>query len=132
MEQVSRLSFVPLIGEPPPGVDLDPLPPPEAVRSDVAATFSDFFSVSADVETVDGKSRPKAPAFGIHVIYAYGHAWATPEGPYSASEGDGKTVIESGKDLLSRLLSAESAERTLLILDTCYAAAFESCFVPPV
>ena len=131
MEEVGRISFVPLLGDPPAGLDLDPLPAPEAVRSLLQETFSDFFTPSADVETIGGASNPTPPASGLHVIYAYGHAWLTPEGPRTAADVAGKTVIESGRQLVDRLLSAASAERTILILDTCYAAAFETCFVAP-
>jgi hypothetical protein len=132
MEQVGRLSFVPLLGDPPLGLDLDPLPGPASVRSQVEKTFSEFFASAPDVETVDGASRPIPPASGLHVIYAYGHAWLTPDGPRTASVAGDKTVIERGGELVTRLLSAASAERTILILDTCYSAAFETSFVPPV
>ena len=132
MEQVGRLSFVPLLGDPPPGLDLDPLPAPASVRSQVEDTFSEFFASAADVQTVDGVSRPIPPASGLHIIYAYGHAWLTPEGPCTSSVAGDKTVVENGGELVGRLLSAASGERTILILDTCYAAAFETSFVPPV
>jgi formylglycine-generating enzyme required for sulfatase activity len=130
MEQVGRLSFVPLLGDPPPGLDLDPLPAPASVRCLVENTFSEFFASAADVETVDGASRPIPPAFGLHIIYVYGHAWLTPDGPRTSSVAGDKTVVESGGELVGRLVSAASGERTILILDTCYAAAFENSLVP--
>jgi hypothetical protein len=120
------------LGDPPPGLDLDPLPAPATVRSQVEQAFSEFFASAADVETVDGASRPIPPASGLHIIYAYGHAWLMPDGPRTSSVAGEKTVIESGGELVGRLLSAGSAGRTILILDTCYAAAFETSFAPPV
>jgi len=124
MEQIGRLTFLTLDGDAPPELELDPLPPAACVLSTIEAAFRSFFLPGAVAETILNFERPTPPASGLHVIYVYGHAWLTPQGPQTAVRIADKTVLVSAFDLLTQLLSLEAAPRTILVLDCCYAAAF--------
>ena len=126
MEQIGRLSFVPLLGRIPSDLDLDPLPSPEAVLEMLRNAFSPFFMPTADIETVCGGSSPDAPEAGVHVVYAYGHAWLAPDGPRCSSAAGDSSIDASASALIERLLGQADPERTVLFLDCCHAGAFEA------
>jgi formylglycine-generating enzyme required for sulfatase activity len=129
MEKLYRIFFASLDGAPPPGQSLDILPPPAAVGGIVRSTFSPFLAEGGTFETLSSKAV-EAPTTGLLLVYAYGHAWLGPDGPQSSSRSGG-SVLEGAHELLERLIPASAAERIILILDCCHAAAFDAFIVPP-
>ncbi|MBB2963397.1 SUMF1/EgtB/PvdO family nonheme iron enzyme [Methylobacterium sp. R2-1] len=127
MEDLTQLSFVPLDGEAPADLGLEALPNAHGVLSRVRSAFDAFCAGDLPVEMVSATAVPGAPARGIHLIYAYGHAWLVQGEPTTASRSGNETVVEGAGKLLSRLVRPEAADRTVLVLDCCHAGAFDSC-----
>lgn len=128
MEQIGCLSFVALDGHAPPELELERLPGPDQVRTLFESAFTPFITAGAKMETVRHLDRPTSPTAGLHIIYVYGHAWLTPDGPVSAITFNGTNVLVNACELLTQLLTSEVAPRTILILDCCHAAAFGGLF----
>lgn len=78
---------------------------------------------------LDGSAPAEPRDAGLHLVYAYGHAWLGPIGPKASTRSAAGSVVEESRDLLARLVPAAAADRTILILDCCHAAAFDPVFV---
>ncbi len=125
MSKLSRITFVALDGDAPPDQILDILPPATRVLRVVRRAFEPFLENAGDVHTWDGKSPMDYPSSGLHLVYAYGHAWLTPRGPEVAWRADGSSVVGDAAALAARLVPAIGADRHVLVLDCCHAAAFD-------
>lgn len=132
MDGIGRLTFVALDGDPPVGFELDVLPKPSAVLESVRLAFKPFFDHTADVEILNALGRPTELQAGIHLIYVYGHCWLVSDEPFVASRADDVNISEKASELLQRLLDNAAAERTVLILDCCHAAAFDRVLGQPL
>lgn len=124
-ERIGKISFLALDGDTSGQVELDRLPLAADVASMVEAALLPFLSETARLEFVDGVSSPSAPLEGFHVIYVYGHAWLSDSAPVVASRIGRESVTETGGQLIVRLLKNAKLPNTILVLDCCYAAAFD-------
>jgi formylglycine-generating enzyme required for sulfatase activity len=127
MDKIAALTFVRLDGASPPDVVLDRLPDSNAVFAKLTEAFVPFCYGGARTTTLSSEA-PEPVDAGLHLIYVYGHAWMKDAQVWTSAIGKREAVIESGPDLLTRLLSAGDSTRTILVLDTCHAAAFADAF----
>jgi|GEM_PF-3605192 len=129
MKKLDRILFAALDGDPP-DKTLDVLPDPAAVAEVVRSAFLPFLSDQGAFAMLDGGVAAEPPAAGLLLVYAYGHAWPGSDGPQTASRFDGQSILEDARALLDRLVPPSAADRTILVLDCCHAAAFDD-FVDP-
>ena len=132
MQKLSRIVFVALDGCPPADETLDALPDPAAVADIVRSAFSPFLIEGGTFETLDGGALVAPPAADLVLVYAYGHAWLRPDGPQTSTRVGGSSALEGAAQLLTRLIPTSAADRTVLILDCCHAAAFDPFMSPPL
>jgi hypothetical protein len=134
MDKFSKLSLLVLCGIPLPdlNIDLDRLPSPGDVLSVVRSAFSAFLSEDCVVESIDRLEPVDAPGSDLHLIYVYGHAWLDHDSPRVLIGSGQPTEAVDGFELMTVALSRTSPERTVLILDCCHAAAFDSLIRSPL
>lgn len=134
MDKFSKLSLLALCGIPLPDldVDLDRLPRPGDVLSVVSSAFSAFLSDDCAVESIDRLEPIVAPTSGLHLIYVYGHAWLDHDSPRVLIGSGQPTEAVDGLNLMTEVLSQTAPERTVLILDSCHAAAFDTLIRSPL
>ena len=125
MPGLARLTFVSLDGNTPPGESFDRLPAAEKVLSVVRSAFAGFLDIPAQVVVWDGVGDVAAPDSGLHLVYAYGHAWLRGVEVETAWMAEGRTVASRGADALKRWVASAASKRTILVLDCCHAAAFD-------
>lgn len=133
MPKIAKISFLPLCGSPPAdlGIELDPLPACEHIFSVVRSAFEPFCEGDLEVETVETLRPITPPSDGLHLIYAYGHAWLKSDVLWLAVGAAGPSEIRNGSDLIATLLGGIEPVRTILILDCCHAAGFDSLIQAP-
>lgn len=131
MEKLGRITFVALDGDPPPGESFDVLPDSAAVAEVVQSAFAPFLAEGGAFQMLEGGATVEPPAAGLLLFYAYGHAWLGQDGPQSSTRSGTASILESARELLDRLVPVSAADRTILILDCCHAAAFDTFVVPP-
>jgi formylglycine-generating enzyme required for sulfatase activity len=125
-DKIAKISFVALDGDAPPNLVLDRLPDATAVASVVDAAFAPFSRPGLRTDILGGSSSPLPPPEGLHLIYAYGHAWLAGGVPSAASRTERGSVIEAADQLILRLLGNADLPNTILVLDCCHATAFDS------
>lgn len=130
MEQLGRITFVALDGDPPANQLLDTIPDAAAVADIVESAFRPFLAEGGTFGKLDEGSPIEPPTAGLLLVYAYGHAWIGPNGPQTSTRSSDSSIIENARDLLDRLIPKATTERTILVLDCCHAAAFDT-FVAP-
>ncbi|MBX3024945.1 SUMF1/EgtB/PvdO family nonheme iron enzyme [bacterium] len=130
MEKLGRITFVALCGDPPADQMPDRIPDSASVARAVREAFAPFLKPDGDVLVLDGAGIAEPPASGLHLVYAYGHAWLGRGGPETATGSGSNSVIEGAANLLARIVAAGAADRTVLILDCCHAAAFDPFLLP--
>jgi hypothetical protein len=133
MAKISRLSFLPLCGRPPSHleIELDRLPDSNDVFLLARSAFEPFCDEGAEVETLEPLRKLIPPADGLHLIYAYGHAWLE-GGVLKVTIGSGgPSVVIDGSEFIATVLNGTAPDRTILILDCCHAAAFDSVIQTP-
>jgi hypothetical protein len=130
MERIAKLSFVSLCGTPPPGLDveLDELPSGNQVLQIVESAFAPFCVEGVTVEIVDTLKGTMAPLNGLHLIYFFGHAWWVGSSLRTLLGTAQQSTIVDGPDLFSAILKEVAPERTVVILDCCFAQGFNTAF----
>lgn len=131
MLKFGRITFVALDGEPPPHRVLDDLPPPEEVLAVVRQGFGAYLAEGAVIDRWDGLAPLQSPETGLHLVYVYGHAWLESGEPQAAWRAGGASIVGGPAELLPSLVPAAGADRTVLVLDCCHAAAFDRFLVQP-
>jgi hypothetical protein len=121
-----RISFVPVAGIAPNNFAQDKLPDPQFVAGEVRTVFEQYLTSDGIFSFFETAERLPAINNGLHLIYVYGHAWLHDKGVMTATRTGTDCHIETGAELLSRLLTG-APEQTILILDCCHAYAFEPC-----
>ncbi|MFG1215257.1 SUMF1/EgtB/PvdO family nonheme iron enzyme [Xanthobacter flavus] len=130
MEQLGSVLFIALDGDPPADLDLDLLPDASAVAARVKAAFEPFMAPSATFAAgCDGEVIP--PEAGLFLVYAFGHAWLSAGEPQTAIKAGSGSRLLVADELFRWLVPATAADRTILVLDCCHAAAFDSCVADP-
>lgn len=128
--KLGRITFVALNGDLP-DLALDVLPASTSVAAIIHSAFAPFLVEGGDFVMLDRLVSVEPPQIGLHLVYAYGHAWLGPSGPQTGTYSDTGTMVEEGAKFLARLVPAAAANRTILVLDCCHAAAFDSAIVTP-
>lgn len=131
MESLKRITFVVLCGDAPRDQAFDVLPDPGAVADVVRQAFGPFLAEDGDFIMLDGTGSAEPPTSGLHLIYVYGHAWLDGGAPHASTGSGAASVVEDGAQLAARLVSTTAADRTILVLDCCHAAAFDPFLAPP-
>jgi hypothetical protein len=128
MAKISRFSFLPLCGRPSslPEIELDRLPDSSDVFSLVRSAFEPFCDEGVEAETVETLRTLVSPAGGIHLIYAYGHAWLEGGALRMTIGSSGPSDVIDGSEFIATVLTGTAPDRTILILDCCHAGAFDS------
>lgn len=124
MPGLARLTFVALDGDTPPGESFDRLPEPEKVLEVVRGAFEGFLSTPEQIVIWDGVGEVVAPESGLHLVYAYGHAWLAGSEVETAWIARGRSTALRGAEAVKRWVAATASGRTILVLDCCHAAAF--------
>jgi hypothetical protein len=125
MKRIGHISFVPLEGETPEHLGLEPLPPSIVVGEVIRDAFAPFATDGAFESITDFRQLGKFRNDGLHLVYLYGHAWLGPSGPEVAVRADGSTEILRADELLKALFGAAGTDHTMLVLDCCHAEAFD-------
>jgi Sulfatase-modifying factor enzyme 1 len=133
MAKISRLSFLPLCGGPPSDleIELDRLPDSNDVFSLVRSAFEPFCDEGVEAETVVTLRRLISPADGLHLVYAYGHAWLDGGALKMTIGSRGPSAVIDGSEFIATVLNGTAPDRTILILDCCHAAAFDAVIQAP-
>ena len=124
MAKLAAIVFARLDGTPPADLALDRLPDAATVFEQVKGTFGPFLEPGATATMVDADAAIAA-APGMRLIYVYGHAWLADGDVWTATPGVRGSQIENGRQLILRLFGSSDPTTTIVILDTCHAAAFE-------
>src|ERR1700690_2258530 len=124
MASFGRAYFIALNGTPPAELGLEPLSTARPTQAVVEATFSRFLGGGFSLQSVtDLEALPGHFSTEPVLVYLMGHAWLE-DGHYTtAINAGGVDRILSGEALLN-LLRPLMPGRALVIVDTCYAAAF--------
>src|SRR5258706_1411055 len=133
MAEISKLSFLPLCGSPPSHleIELDRLPDSKDVFSRLRSAFEPFCDEGVEVETLEALRKLVPPADGLHLLYAYGHAWLEGGVPKVTIGSGGPSAVIDGSEFIATVLDGTAPDRTILILDCCHAADFDSVIQPP-
>src|SRR5215210_3803474 len=120
---LGAFTFVSLAGTPPSELGLEPLPSARSTFEALRAVIEPFLaSASAAWIVEDFGNVPSTPS-GLHLIYLMGHAWPTENGLAMAVVEMGEDRVISGRELVEFLGSFSRPEETIIILDSCHAAA---------
>lgn len=130
MEQITRISFVTLDGETPADLELDKLPPSQAVAQIIERAFRPVSSTGLKFITASGTEPLDDPSNGIHLLYIYGHAWLHDGILNAAPSGANDGLILPVESLLTNLLKTVDLSRLVIILDCCHASAAETAIRP--
>lgn len=128
MERIAKLSFVSLCGTPPSGLDveLDELPSSKQVLQMVESAFAPFCEESVTVESVVTLRGSIAPPSGLHLFYFFGHAWWVGSSLRTLLGTAQQSTMVDGPELFSVILKEVAPERTVVILDCCFAQGFNT------
>jgi formylglycine-generating enzyme required for sulfatase activity len=121
---LGSFTFVSLAGAPPSELGLEPLPAARSTFEVLRTAVEPFLaSVSAARRIEDlGESFPPSPP-GLHLIYLMGHAWPMADGLAMAVVEAGENRVISGRELAVLLGRVGRPEETIVVLDSCHAAA---------
>lgn len=121
---LGAFTFVSLAGTPPSDLGLEPLPAARSTFEVLLAAVAPFLTSALAARMVEdlGEGLPASPP-GLHLIYLMGHAWPTADGLAMAVMESGESRVISGQKLAELLEGAGSPEETLVVLDSCHAAA---------
>jgi hypothetical protein len=125
-ETIAKITFVPVDGNPPEEFGVERLPDATAVASIIENVFSPFAASGELLELLATSLSPAPPKSGLHLIYVYGHAWLDSSTLHIAPRTDGAPVTETASHLTDRLLEKADLSNTIIVLDCCHAAAFDS------
>src|SRR5436309_8943509 len=121
---LGAFTFVSLAGTPPSELGLEPLPAARSTFEVLRTAVEPFLALASAARMVDdlGEALPASPA-GLHLIYLMGHAWPTADGLAMAVVEAGESRVISGRELAALLGSVSRPEETIVVLDSCHAAA---------
>ncbi|HWM94360.1 MAG TPA: SUMF1/EgtB/PvdO family nonheme iron enzyme [Thermoanaerobaculia bacterium] len=120
---LASFTFVSLAGTPPSELGLEPLPSARSTFEALRAVVEPFLaSASAAWIVEDFGNVPSTPP-GLHLIYLMGHAWPTEDGLAMAVVEVGEDRVISGRELVELLGRFSRPEETIIVLDSCHAAA---------
>lgn len=121
---LGAFTFVSLGGTPPSELGLDPLPSARSTFEVLRTAVEPFLASASVVRCVEDLSEvlPESPA-GLQLIYLMGHAWPTDDGLAMAAVEAGENRVISGRELAEILGRFSRPEETIVVLDSCHAAA---------
>lgn len=127
---IGRISFIALNGDTPEELGLEPLPAESGVAEVVWDAFGPFEQVVSNAEIHEVGRPLRSPSVGVHLVYVFGHAWLDQDQPQVSIQTGSGSRTETATDFLARLLNGTDPGRTILILDCCHAATFDSYVAP--
>jgi formylglycine-generating enzyme required for sulfatase activity len=121
---LGAFTFVSLMGTPPSELGLEPLPSARSTFEVLRTAIEPFLASASAARRLDdlGEGLPESPT-GLHLIYLMGHAWPTADGLAMAVVEAGENRVIVGRELTALLENVGRPEETVLVLDSCHAAA---------
>jgi hypothetical protein len=131
VQRLARITFVPLDGPTPAGVQFDELPSWEGVSEVVRDAFTPYLDDGGSFVVHRDEQGVQPLAEGLQLVYAFGHAWQSgTDLEASTLPSAGQTRSFAGEHLLRYLVAEGAATATILVLDCCHAAAFDRLLHP--
>jgi formylglycine-generating enzyme required for sulfatase activity len=126
MEHLAQILFLSLDGHPAAPEQLDQLPDAAHLKKVLTDSFGRLMPESARLSHITAISEAPIANEGLILVYAFGHAWLTPDGPQTAVKRNGGNVLLTGAEIFRAAVPEAALDRTILVLDCCHAMAFNA------